>query len=164
MTKYLLPRPLPLKSPHSPFRNFNYIRPIYIKGSTKDLRDYQIKIVLNSNNFPLEKCKPDGSDIRFRDNTGQVLPHWIESWSVDEAIIWCKVPFIPANEITDIWIIFGNPNAESESNGELTFDFFDDFNPLPSYTLKGIVEAGAIENTPIGIQNYTQAMHYKKEP
>ena len=162
MTKYLLPRPLPLKSPHSPFRNFNYIRPIYIKGSTKDLRAYQVKIVLNSNNFPLEKCKPDGSDIRFRDNTGQVLPHWIESWSVDEAIIWCKVPFIPANEITDIWIIFGNPNAESESNGELTFDFFDDFNPLPSYTLKGIVEAGAIENTPIGIQNYTQAMHYKK--
>jgi len=127
MTKYSLPYPLPLKNPHSPFRNFNYIRPIHIKGSTQDLRDYQVKIVLNSNNFPLEKCKPDGSDIRFRDETGQSLPYWIESWSANEAIIWCKVPFIPANRIKDIWIIYGNPSSSDASNGEATFDLFDDF-------------------------------------
>jgi len=162
MTKYSLPYPLPLKNPHSPFRSFNYIRPIQIKGSNKDLRDYQVKIVLNRNNFPLEKCKPDGSDIRFRDETGEALPYWIESWTPDEAVVWCKIPFIPACRTKDIWIIYGNPSASSASDGKATFDFFDDFEPEPAYTLKGIVEAGAIENTPIGIQNFTQAIHYKK--
>ena len=126
MTKYSLPYPLPLKNPHSPYRNFNYIRPIYIKGINRDLRDYQIKIVLTKDNFPLEKCKPDGSDIRFRDNTGKKLPYWIESWNSDEATIWCKIPYIPANRIKDIWIIYGNPSADDESDGNSVFDFFDD--------------------------------------
>jgi len=127
MTKYSLPYPIPLKNPHSPFRNFNHIRPIYIKGTNQDLRDYQVKIVLTKDNFPLEKCEPDGSDIRFRDNTGKKLPYWIESWSSDEAIIWCKIPYIPANRIKDIWIIYGNPSVLSESDGDSVFEFFDDF-------------------------------------
>jgi len=127
MTKYSLPHPLPLKNPHSPYRNFNYIRPIYIKGVNQDLRDYQVKIVLTKDDFPLEKCKPDGSDIRFRDNTGKKLPYWIESWSSVEAIIWCKIPYIPANRIKDIWIIYGNPSASSASDGSTVFEFFDDF-------------------------------------
>jgi len=127
MTKYSLPYPLPLKNPHSLYRNFNYIRPIYIEGTNQDLRDYQVKIVLTKDNFPLEKCKPDGSDIRFRDNTGKKLPYWIESWNSDEAIIWCKIPYIPANRIKDIWIIYGNPSVSSESNGNATFLFFEDF-------------------------------------
>ena len=130
MTRYSLPHPLPLKNPYSPFRNFNYIRPIHIKGSTQDLRDYQVKIVLNSNNFPLEKCKPDGSDIRFRDETGEALPYWIQSWSAGEAIIWCKVPFIPANRIKDIWMIYGNPNAISASDSRTTFEYFNDFEEI----------------------------------
>ena len=125
MTKYLLPRPAPLKNPHSPFRNFNYIRPIYIRGSTEDLKDYQVKIVLNKNNFPLEKCRLDGSDIRFRDATGKPLPYWIQSWSIDEAVVWCKVPFISANSITDIWMIYGNSNAQSESDGNSVFELFN---------------------------------------
>jgi len=125
MTKYSLPYPLPLKNPHSPFRNFNYIRPIHIKGSTQDLRDYQVKIVLNSNNFPLEKCKPDGSDIRFRDETGQPLPYWIESWNSEEAIVWCKISYIPANRTKTTWLIYGNPAALSESNGANVFEQFN---------------------------------------
>jgi len=159
MTKYSLPHPAPLKNPYSPFRNFNYIRPIRIKGSTEDLRDYQIKIVLNKNNFPLEKCKSDGSDIRFRDETGEVLSYWIESWTSDEAIVWCKVPYIPAHKDKKIWMVYGNPAAVSASDGDATFDFFDDFEPAPAYTLKGIVEAGAIENTPIAT-TYPTAFHY----
>ncbi len=127
MTKYSLPYPLPLKNPHSPYRNFNYIRPIQIRGSSVDLWNYQVRIVLNSNNFPIDKCKSDGSDIRFRDDTGQPLPYWIESWTSSEAVIWCKVPYIPARRSKDIWIIYGNPAAASASNGDATFKVFDDF-------------------------------------
>ena len=145
MTKYSLPYPLPLKNPHSPFRNFNFIRPIRIKGTTTPLRDYSVRIVLNNDNFPLEKCKPDGSDIRFRDETGEALPFWIESWSANEAVVWCKVPFIPASRTKDIWIVFGNPNAKSASSGKATFDFFNDFEgsdiPIDYFTDGGRGEA-----------------------
>jgi len=133
MTKYSLPYPLPLKNPHSPFRNFNYIRPIQIKGSNKDLRDYQVKIVLNRSNFPFEKCRPDGGDIRFRDDTGKSLPYWVQSWGSQEAVIWCKVPFIPARRTKVIWVIYGNPKAETCSDPEEVFDFFDDFGTAADY-------------------------------
>jgi len=132
MIKYSLPYPLPLKNPHSPFRNFNYIRPIRIKGTTTPLRDYSVRIVLNNDNFPLEKCKPDGSDIRFRDETGERLPYWIESWNSNTAVVWCRIPFIPAHKTKDIWIIYGNPAATSLSDGYATFDFFDDFSSVCS--------------------------------
>ena len=161
MTKYSLPHPLPLKNPHSPYRNFNYIQPIYIKGTNQDLRNYQVKIVLTKDNFPLEKCKLDGSDIRFRDNTGKKLPYWIESWSSDEAIIWCKIPYIPANRIKDIWIIYGSPSALSESNGNATFLFFENFEYNMVETLNQIYLAET-QGSPEG-ETYVNGYLYQAE-
>jgi len=152
MTKFSLPHPIPLKNPHSPYRNFNYIRPIYIRGTNQDLRDYQIQIVLTRDNFPLEKCKPDGSDIRFRDNTGKKLPYWIESWDSNKAIVWCKIPYIPANRITDIWIIYGNPSASSASDGSAVFEFFDDFEQTKEKKYREI----ASEASTVYIESWTQ--------
>jgi len=97
------------------------MRPIKIVGSNIDLHDYQVRIHLDRSNFPLEKCKPDGSDIRFRDDSGEILPYWIERWNAAEGVIWCKIPFIPAESSKFIWMIYGNPNAKSESNAEKTF-------------------------------------------
>ena len=121
MVKLSLPHPVPIKNPTSPFRNFNFMRPIKIVGSDTDLHDYQVRIHLDRSNFPLEKCKPDGSDIRFRDDSGEILPYWIERWNAAEGVIWCKIPFIPAESSKFIWMIYGNPNAQSESNAEKTF-------------------------------------------
>jgi len=121
MVKFALPHPVPIKNPTSPFRNFNFMRPIKIVGSDTDLYDYQVRIHLDRSNFPLEKCKPDGSDIRFRDDSGEIIPYWIERWNVAEGVVWCKIPFIPAQSSKYIWMIYGNPNAQSESNAEQTF-------------------------------------------
>jgi len=121
MVKLSLPHPIPIMNPTSPFRNFNFMRPIKIVGSDTDLHDYQVRIHLDRSNFPLEKCKPDGSDIRFRDDSGEILPYWIERWNAAEGVIWCKIPFIPAESSKFIWMIYGNPNAQSESNAEKTF-------------------------------------------
>jgi len=121
MVKLSLPHPIPITNPTSPFRNFNFMRPIKIVGSDTDLHDYQVRIHLDRSNFPLEKCKPDGSDIRFRDDSGEILPYWIERWNAAEGVIWCKIPFIPAESSKFIWMIYGNPNAKSESNAEKTF-------------------------------------------
>jgi len=101
------------------------MRPIKIVGSDTDLHDYQVRIHLDRSNFPLEKCKPDGSDIRFRDDSGEILPYWIERWNAAEGVIWCKMPFIPAESSKFIWMIYGNPNAKSESNGNAVFELFN---------------------------------------
>jgi len=125
MVKLSLPHPIPITNPTSPFRNFNFMRPIKIVGSDTDLHDYQVRIHLDRSNFPLEKCKPDGSDIRFRDDSGEILPYWIERWNAAEGVIWCKIPFIPAESSKFIWMIYGNPNAKPESNGNAVFELFD---------------------------------------
>ena len=121
MAKYSLPQPIPLPNPYSLFRGFNFIRPIRIENSGAALKDYQVKITLTQDNFPFEKCRPDGADIRFRDDSGEIVPYWIESWSDNQAIIWCKVPYIPEDESTFLWMVYGNPTAESQSSISQTF-------------------------------------------
>jgi len=110
---------------------WSYRRAITIaeqSGST--LTDYQVKIELNSSNFDFSKANADGSDIRFTADDGEtLLPYWIEKWDnvSEEAVIWVKVPSIPANGSVTIYMYYGNPSAVSESDGEAVFEFFDDF-------------------------------------
>lgn len=47
---------------------------------------------------------------------------------IQKAIVWVKIPEIPASSTQTIYMYYGNPEASSLSNGEMTFDFFDDFN------------------------------------
>jgi len=52
----------------------------------------------------------------------QKLPYWIESKSDGNwAYIWVKVPEIPANEQTTVYMYYGNSQASSESNVTNTF-------------------------------------------
>jgi len=108
---------------------WSYRRTITVtEKSGSDLVDYQVLIELNSSNFNFNHAKDDGSDIRFHD--GDVfLNYWIEKWDKNnqEAKVWVKVPSIPANGNTSFYMHYGNPDAEDESDGENTFDFFDDF-------------------------------------
>jgi len=97
-------------------------------GST--LTDYQVRIELNSSNFDFSKANTDGSDIRFTEDDGTtLLNYWIEKWddANEEAVIWVKVPSIPANSDVTIYMYYGNPSAVSESDPEAVFEFFDDF-------------------------------------
>ena len=98
-----------------------------LSGNT--LTDFQVKIVLTPDNFDYSKVKSNGEDIRFTDDDGTtLLSYWIEQWNpVGESIIWVKVPSIPASSSTSIYIYYGNPTANSKSNGDETFEFFDDF-------------------------------------
>ncbi|TXT55664.1 MAG: hypothetical protein BAJATHORv1_30044 [Candidatus Thorarchaeota archaeon] len=76
-----------------------------------------------------ELCKSDFADIRFTDDDGiTLLDYWIEeSTSGDYATVWVEM-----NDTLDvdqsIYLYYGNPTAESISDGEATFLFFDDFN------------------------------------
>ena len=84
---------------------------------------------MNSSNFNFSKAKIDGSDIRFFSGN-QTLNYWIETWNPknEEAIIWVKVPDVPASGTSEILMKYGNSGAiAAASNGKKTFDFFDNF-------------------------------------
>ena len=118
---------------------WQYKRQITVtEQSGNDLTDYQVLIELNSSNFDFSHANSDGSDIRFYDG-GNLYPYWIEKWdsSNQEAKIWVKVPSIPASSSTSFYMYYGNPDVASVSNGEDTFEFFDDFDTADYTIIRG---------------------------
>jgi len=111
---------------------YKYRRPIIIiERSGKDLTNYQVKIEIVGDDPIWGHARSDGADIRFcYYEEEQMLNYWIEKYDPTnkEAIIWVKVPSIPANSKTIIFMYYGNREVASASDGEATFDFFDDFN------------------------------------
>lgn len=103
--------------------NVSKISVTVAEKSGKDLRDYQVLIDLNENNFSFDS---DKDKLSFIDEDGTVLNYWIEEWnsSAEEAKIWVKVPELKANESKTIYM---DLNGDSLPSGENTFDFFDDF-------------------------------------
>ena len=96
---------------------WRYRRAITIGSIGQPLSEYQIKIILTPDNFDYDKANPDGSDIRFTDNDGNSLSYWIETWNPSgTSIIWVKVPYIPPHDNVTIYMYYGNPDAESQSN------------------------------------------------
>ncbi|MBU4220553.1 MAG: DUF2341 domain-containing protein [Euryarchaeota archaeon] len=109
---------------------WKYQKDIYvIENSGSSLTDYQVMVELKGSDFPAE-AKSGGADIRFTNADGVELSYWIEEWNSAgrTARIWMKVPEIIPIGNTKITMHYGNPSATSSSNGDATFDFFDDFN------------------------------------
>jgi len=110
-----------------------------IEGSTAGAQtDYQIRIKVHYGSgtdsgedvYLNGKCRTDFGDIRFTSDDGVTeLSYWMEEEvDGDYAVFWVKVPSIPVSpDAATIYIYYGNPSAESISNGEATFLLFDDF-------------------------------------
>jgi len=122
------------------------IRITELSGNT--LTDYQIKIEIGAGDPIFAHARSAGEDIRFcyypEEN---MIPYWIEKFDpvAEEAIIWVKVLEIPANSEIDIYMYYGNPEVASASDGDATFEFFDDFEDGVIDTNKWGV-AGTTEN------------------
>ncbi len=109
--------------------SWQYYKEITVsENSGSILTAYQVLVQLSSSNFPTN-ARSDGADIRFTDATNNELSYWIESWDYAgrSAKIWIKVPNIPASAATTIRMYYGNPSAGSSSNGDATFELYDDF-------------------------------------
>ncbi|MGF3554940.1 MAG: DUF2341 domain-containing protein, partial [Thermoplasmatota archaeon] len=111
--------------------NWKYRREINIsENSGSSLENYQVLITLNTQNLISEgKMKEDCADIRFIDSDSSTkLSYWIEGdCNTSSTKIWVKIPEILASSNKIIYVYYGNPNADSENNGDSTFEFFDDF-------------------------------------
>lgn len=124
--------------------NWKYRRKITIAGQSGAGTNYQVKLLVGessgsgTNNFHLEghsddfpSGKNDSGDLRFTDNDETTLLNfWVESISGTSpnrvATIWVEVADdLGSNQ--DIYCYYGNAGASNVSNGNNTFQFFDDF-------------------------------------
>lgn len=98
--------------------------PITINNAGSSLTSYQVKVDVTYD----ADMQPGFDDIRFTDYDGSTeLPHWRESYITStSATFWVKVPSIPTGAKT-IYMYYGNAGASSASDGDATFEFFDDF-------------------------------------
>ena len=95
-------------------------------GTNTTLSEYQtfINVTWDSD------MNTDFSDLRFIINdTNTSIPYWVQN-KVDSsyADIWIKVPSISNTGFTLVDMYYDNSGVTSESNGNNTFVFFDDFN------------------------------------
>jgi hypothetical protein len=127
MAIYKKPRALNL-----PATEWRFKREIDIFNSGDKTADAVIKIQLDSKAFDYAKAQANGEDIRFSTTPGSLkgagLSYWIEQWNHDGiSIIWVKMPKLKAHDHQKINMYYGNSQAQSISNGNTTFLFFDDF-------------------------------------
>jgi hypothetical protein len=73
--------------------------------------------------------KSDFTDLRFTDTDGVTpVPFWIERYTAsNEAVVWVRMPSLPAADIATTFMYYGNSGASASSSGLATFDSFDDY-------------------------------------
>ena len=109
-------------------------------GSIDEVRIYNRALSAEeiSAHYNAAKVRLDYGDIRFTDSDGTTLLNY---WQESDKKAWIKVPTIPANSTKTIYMYYGNSSATSQSNGDNTFVFFDDFNSDTSANYV-VVESG----------------------
>ena len=140
---------------------FKYRRKITItEQSGNNLSDYQVRIDLDATNFDFSHAQTNGEDIRFTDESGNLLDYWIEEWDAlnEKAKIWVKAPSIPANSSVEIYCYYGNSEITSASDASATFIriidgvvgswHFDEGSGTTAYDTSGNDNDGALVNGP----------------
>ena len=104
--------------------NWQYKKPIVINnlGNPSNLTNYQVRVPITVAQADFwGHVKADGSDVRFSDTDNTTtLTYWIESWAPPNAVIWVKVPSIPASSNKTIYIYYGNAAAATASDYDNT--------------------------------------------
>lgn len=84
-----------------------------------------VLIRLHSGNFTFTEALDNGADIRIVDADDKTpLPFHIESYNAKDgmATLWVSVPTLNGGEKKQLWIYFGNQNAEVGEDVAGTFD------------------------------------------
>jgi hypothetical protein len=126
-------------------------------GNTNPLTNYQVFLTVSydadmSYNF---------NDLRFIDSDDVTQLNYYVEEKVDNtyAYVWVKIPSIPASSTKTIYMYYAKPLAASGSNGDNTFQLFDNFTSfvngtrwnLYSYNMAiGLNKCGFMETAPPG--------------
>ena len=112
-----------------------YSKEAIIGQTTNAGTGYQVRFTVHysantdagENVFLDGKCKADFGDIRFFEGPTE-LDYWMESMtSGSVAVFWVQLAGNLDSGAIVVTLMYGNPNATTTSNGENTFEFFDDF-------------------------------------
>jgi len=113
---------------------WNYRKAVSISNTSgSNLTDFQISVSIGTSALIASgKMQSDCDDIRVTDINGNLLPYWIETNGLNacnqaNSVIWVKTTSLPTSDST-LYLYYGNPSANSTSNGNNVFIFFDDFN------------------------------------
>lgn len=99
---------------------WNYMRNITVtNGTSSDLADYQVRVVIP---FQGGKMNVDYSDLRFLDDSMMEISFWIEAGDAASAVVWVKVPLIPADGTAQIAVYYGNSSAPTASDIAATME------------------------------------------
>jgi len=101
-------------------------------GINETLYDYQIWFITNTKVLvDAGKLDPAGTAIRITGPDGKTLiPFWIENWNITTSTgskIWVKVPQIPPNTKTQIYMYIRNVSTNPLSDRDAVFDLYEDW-------------------------------------
>jgi hypothetical protein len=105
----------------------------YFDGLIDEVRVYNrvLSPTEISDHYNATKTKLDYSDLRFTDDsTSYTATNWNHSysyWLESDKKAWVKIPSITGSTQKTIYMYYGNSSATAVSNGNNTFEFFDDF-------------------------------------
>jgi len=125
----------------------------YLNGKIDEIKVYNRALSPDEITYLYEssEIKSDYEDIRFTDtDRTTVLDYWMER----DGVFWVEIPLITASSEKIIYMYSDNSGAESISNGDTTFDYFDDFS---SDTSGNYTTVGA------GIKYYDKAREVLKQ-
>ena len=120
-------------SPTIPAPSGDALKTVVVKETSgENLTDYPVMLSISGKDFPAD-VEADGSDIKFFDQNGNVLPRWVEGWDASrkKGVVWIKVSEIPANGEVRLTMIHDNLSLSTNNSGLDVFDFFDDFDSSP---------------------------------
>ncbi len=121
------------------------------------LTDFQVMVSFNSQALiAAGKMESDGKDIRFtetQDDDTTMMDYWTETGTINTTAtnIWVKIPFIPASSSKTIYLYYGNSSASEVSNGDNTFEFFDDFDVLDGSIWSSTHASSAVSGSQLSI-------------
>ena len=100
---------------------FTYTASFTVSGYTglTPLADFPVLVRLSATSpsgFDYADCAANGSDIRFADEDGNVIPHEIDTWNpTGESLVWVKLPEMDAGTTFSMW--YGGSAAAADATG-----------------------------------------------
>lgn len=88
----------------------------------EEVRDFPLLVRLTGDTFDFAAAQPRGEDIRFTAADGTPLAFEIEAWDAGTAAVWVRIPRIQGHARQEIRMLWGNPEAVSESHPAAVFN------------------------------------------
>jgi biopolymer transport protein ExbB len=92
---------------------------------TDSAGEIPLLVRLHDGNFKFTDAKDDGSDIRFIAGDDKTpLKFHLDTYDglLGVALIWVDLPAVQAGQATDIYLYYGNPNAQLGGDPKATYD------------------------------------------